>query len=117
MKRTNVLLVDDEEDILELLRQFVERIGHEALLASHGEEALEILRTEHVDVMVTDIVMPVMDGWTLATRVRAAYPNVRIVGISGKVPPQSGESPFDVFVQKPFTLQVLGEAIGGGKDE
>ena len=112
MKR-RVLLVDDEAEVLDLLRQLMDRIGYESLLAGDAEQALEILRTEKVDVMVTDIVMPGMDGWTLAMRVREAYPDVRIAGISGKVLPRPGESPFDVFVDKPFSFQALINGIQG----
>ena len=109
--KIKALLVDDETEMLDLLQQIVEGMGYECLLASNGADALEILRAEKVDVMVTDIVMPVMDGWTLATRVKEEYPDVRIVGISGRVEPRAGESPFDVFADKPFSLHALRDGI------
>jgi len=57
-------------------------------------------------------VMPVIDGWTLATRVKEAYPDVRIVGISGRVEPRfESESPFDRFVGKPFSPKALRREI------
>ena len=108
-----VLLVDDEKDVLALLHAFVERMGYESLLAHNGAEALEVLRTEKVDIVVTDIVMPEMDGWTLARQVREAYPDIRVVGTSGTEKPPSGESPFDAFVMKPFDLDELRKAILG----
>jgi len=116
MKRMSVLLIDDERAILNLLQRFVEVMGHDPLLANHAEEALEILQTQKVDVVVTDLMMPVIDGWTLATRVRRTLPEVRIVGISGKVVPRAGESPFDAFVDKPFRLDTLRDAILGEQD-
>jgi len=110
--KTKVLLVDDEPEILNLLRQIVMGMGCEALLAENGEKALEVLETEDVDVMVTDLVMPKMDGWTLATRVKAEYPNVRIVAISGRVEPRlETKSPFDRFVGKPFSPRALRSEI------
>ena len=112
MVKTKVLLVDDEQEILNLLRQIVMGMGCEALLAGNGEKALEILRIEDVDVMVTDMVMPGIDGWTLATRVKEAYPDVRIVGISGRVEPRfEAKSPFDRFVGKPFSPKALRKEI------
>lgn len=108
-----VLLVDDEKDVLALLHAFVERMGYESLLAHNGAEALEVLRTEQADVMLTDIEMPFMDGWELASRVREAYPEIRIVGTSGTEKPPSGESPLDAFVRKPFNLDEFRKAIVG----
>jgi len=106
-----VLLVDDEKEILRLLSLFVNQIGHETLQACDGEQAWGMLGIEQVDVMVADVRMPVMDGWTLATRVREAYPGVRIVGIAGMS--YVRESPFDVFLGKPFDLHDLRKAISG----
>jgi len=106
-----LLLVDDEGPMRDLLRRMVEEMGHEPLLARNGEEALRVLRTEKVDVMVTDLVMPVMDGWVLAEQVKEAYPDVPIVGISGRVEPLTEESPFDRFMDKPFSLQAFTKEI------
>lgn len=106
-----VLLVDDEQDVLRLLGLFVEEIGHESLLACDGKEALNMLGVEQVDVMVADLRMPIMDGWTLATQVRNTYPNIRIVGIAGM--PHTSQSPFDTFLGKPFNLYDLKRAITG----
>ena len=113
MKR-KVLLVDDEEMILALLRTITETLGHDAFLAHNGVEALEILRTEQVDLVVTDVAMPEMDGLALAALVKETYPGVRVVGISGKVmPPDGQESPFDAFLGKPFKFHQLEEMLTG----
>ena len=106
-----LLLVDDDKGILGLLRMFVETIGHEPRLAYNGEEALGMLRAESVDVVVTDLHMPVMDGWTLAKSVKEAYPEVRVVGVAGKELSEDMTSSFDAFVGKPFHLDDLERAI------
>ena len=114
-----LLLVDDDEGIRDLLRSFVEAIGHESLQACNGEEALGLLRAEPVDVVVTDLHMPVMDGWTFAKSVKETYPKVRIVGVAGKKLSEAMEPLFDAFVGKPFHLDDLQRAIvgeGGGHD-
>ena len=116
MKRKRVLLVDDEKQILKLLRALVEGMGYEPILANDGVEALETLKTETVDVIVTDLMMTIIDGWTLAERVKEAHPTVRIVGISGKVIPQMDKSPLDAFVGKPFSIHALKKAIVGEED-
>ena len=90
MKR-KVLVVDGDRGIRELLRRLVEDLGYEPVLAHTGAEALEILTSERVDVVLTDIVMPDMDGRTLGMRVKKAYPSVRVVATSGSLLPRDEE--------------------------
>ncbi len=65
-----ILLVDDEEDILELLRYNLEREGYRVLSARNGAEALPLL-IPPPDLCVLDVMMPSMDGWELSRRIRA----------------------------------------------
>jgi len=76
--KIKVLVVDDDGAILKLLERLVEDLGCEPFLASSGAEALNILKTEQVDVALTDIVMLDMDGRTLATRVNRAMRGARV---------------------------------------
>lgn len=69
--RTTVLLVDDEAGIRSTLGSFLERSGHRVLLASDGVEALDLLAGHPIDIVVTDVLMPRMDGRELVRRVRA----------------------------------------------
>ncbi len=115
MLRKRVLLVDDEETILAVLQRYAEKLGCETLLAHNGAEALDILGVEPVDMVVTDVAMPRIDGLTLAKRVKELHPGVLVVGISGKVDPSNEEElPFDVFLGKPFDFRQLSEALTGG---
>ena len=109
--KTKVLVVDDERAILKLLERLVEDLGCEPVLACSGTEALEILGADQVDVVLTDIVMPDIDGRTLAMRVNEAYPSVRVIAMSGTEKPQTGESPFDGFLRKPFELDELRQML------
>jgi DNA-binding response OmpR family regulator len=65
-----VLVVDDEEDIVRVLAKFLARHGFEASMASNGREALEVLGREKPHLIVTDIMMPELDGLNLIRRVR-----------------------------------------------
>ena len=65
-----MLVVDDDPDIRELLFTALEDEGFEAVPAGNGQEALAIIRTFRPDVIVLDLMMPVMDGWTFAKRLR-----------------------------------------------
>jgi CheY-like chemotaxis protein/DNA-binding CsgD family transcriptional regulator len=65
-----VLVVDDEPDIRELVRLNLERDGHDVLLAGDGMAALEVIPAEHPDLVVLDLMMPVMDGWEVLRRIK-----------------------------------------------
>ena len=66
-----VLIVDDDPDIRELLFTALEDDGFEVVPAGNGQEALAIIRTFRPDVIVLDLMMPVMDGWQFANELRA----------------------------------------------
>src|SRR3954453_4108851 len=66
-----VLAVDDEEDILTIIRHNLEREGHRVLTARNGDRALEIVREEKPDVVVLDVMMPGTDGWGVLNMIKA----------------------------------------------
>src|SRR5436309_5893163 len=68
-----VLAVDDEEDILTIIRHNLEREGHRVLTAPNGDRALEIVREEQPDVVVLDVMMPGTDGWGVLNRIKAEH--------------------------------------------
>jgi DNA-binding response OmpR family regulator len=66
-----VLAVDDEEDILTIIRHNLEREGHRVLTAPNGDRALELVRDEKPDVVVLDVMMPGTDGWGVLNLIKA----------------------------------------------
>jgi DNA-binding response OmpR family regulator len=66
-----VLAVDDEEDILTIIRHNLEREGHKVLTAPNGDRAIEIVRDEKPDVVVLDVMMPGTDGWGVLNMIKA----------------------------------------------
>ncbi len=68
---SRILIVDDEPDLRYLLRRILESAGHEVAEAGHGTEALECVRASRPDLVVTDMMMPVMDGVELIRQLRA----------------------------------------------
>ena len=86
MKEYSVLLVDDEEDVVEAIIQKIDwgGLGYSLLgYAKNGLEALEIAEEKQVDVVLTDIKMPYMDGLTLSHKLKELYPSVKIIIFSG----------------------------------
>ncbi len=79
-----VLIVDDEATDLASLRSIVEEAGHEVYVASDGEEAFKIHLRKGVQVVVTDLQMPGVDGLEFIDALQALYPEVRIIVVSGK---------------------------------
>lgn len=84
-KGETVLLVDDEEIVIEIVRKSMERHGYKVLTAGNGAEAVAIYskRLKEIDVVLTDMAMPVMDGYATIRALRVLNPEVRIIGSSG----------------------------------
>ena len=78
-----ILLVDDEEALLEYSEIILSTYGYTILCAESAKEALEILENHPVDLMITDVIMPEMDGYQLAAKVKLLYPKVKIQIVSG----------------------------------
>jgi two-component system cell cycle sensor histidine kinase/response regulator CckA len=111
-----VLLVEDEGMVRAVAERALSRRGYEVLAAGNGEEALEILegRPQGVDLLVSDVVMPTMDGPTLVRAARERFPDLRIIFMSGYAEEQLRKSidlPGVAFLPKPFSVQDLSEAV------
>jgi two-component system cell cycle sensor histidine kinase/response regulator CckA len=112
-----VLVVDDEEAIRQLTRQTLESYGYRTVGASNGVEALVVLTESDpaVDVVLTDMMMPVMDGAALAANLAISHPALPIVAMSGLnanggVARASG-SGVRHFLSKPFTTDTLVRSV------
>lgn len=79
----DVLLVDDERMILGVASEIIGEFGHRVLVAESGASALEILRSESVDLIITDVMMPQMDGIELSRRVLDQFPTVHVALMTG----------------------------------
>lgn len=66
-----ILIVDDEENICELIRLYVEKEGYTAIIATNGQEAMDKFRTEKPDMVLLDIMLPIKDGWQVCREIRA----------------------------------------------
>ncbi|MGV3520570.1 ATP-binding protein [Luteitalea sp.] len=115
--RPTVLVVEDDFGLRELIIRTLTAAEFRVLDASGGVQALELLG-EHlgaVDVMLTDLLMPGMDGATLAERVAQSYPGIRVIVMTGHAAPAlydraSRQSPFRI-VEKPFGPAEIVQAV------
>lgn len=67
---TKIMVVDDEPDIVFVVREMLKRRGYEVIGANSGEEALEMLKTEKPDLILLDIMMPGIDGWETCRKIK-----------------------------------------------
>jgi len=113
-----VLLVEDGDELRELLAARLRRRGLEVHTAADGAEALELLsEVPPLDAVVTDLGLPVIDGYELAEAVRETQPNLRLVALSGYGAPadrrRSAEVGFHAHLVKPVALDALLGALKG----
>lgn len=83
MNQSRLLIIDDEEDMRTLVNMYLKSSGFEVYQAANGEEALEILSAMPIDLIVADVMMPVLDGFTLCLNIRQSS-NVPIVFLTAR---------------------------------
>jgi DNA-binding response OmpR family regulator len=98
-----ILLVDDDTGIRKLVRRVLVRAGYEVAESTDGLNGLRQMRAGHFDLLITDLVMPDMDGLELIRETRASRPEVPILAMSG-----GGKVPAPVYLR-------LAEVLGAGK--
>jgi DNA-binding response OmpR family regulator len=110
-----ILLVDDDQEILTLVKDFLEEEGMTVRCANSGEEAIGILSGNRFRLMITDIKMPGLDGLAFSERATLLAPHMPIIMMSGEVTPEitrlAGESGIATVLSKPFKLQELSNVL------
>lgn len=112
---TRVLIVDDEPSIRQVVSEVLEAQGFYVETAIHGQDALARMRANEPDVIVTDLMMPVMDGWAFIRQCRRVSIRELIPIVVMSAHYQLAESVLDCdvqgFVGKPFEIDVLVSAV------
>lgn len=83
MEREKILIVDDDRNICELLRLYLEKEGYETFIAHDGESAVQVHSEKGVDLVLLDVMMPRVDGWEACRRIRAKF-NTPIIMLTAK---------------------------------
>jgi CheY-like chemotaxis protein len=95
-----ILCVDDEDNPLVLRKLVLQKAGHEVITARSGKEALDLIRSHAIDLVLSDYLMPGMNGAELAHEVKSHQPQLPVVLISGVNDMPAGASVADAFVSK-----------------
>ncbi|NBO19875.1 MAG: response regulator [Proteobacteria bacterium] len=111
----SVLVAEDNPAVREFIVRSLQSAGYTVMAVADGQQALDVLGREKHDVLVTDIVMPNMDGIALALKAVRLYPDLRIVMISGYAQERMRAHNLDALVHriiaKPFSLEEICEAV------
>ncbi len=106
-----ILFVEDEEDLTLIVADTLRGQGYEVVIAVDGEDGLEKFKTEAADIVVADVMMPKMDGFTMAKEIRKLSPTVPLLFLTAKSTIDDVEQGFEIgandYLKKPFELREL----------
>ena len=117
MAAETILLVDDEEIVIAVGRQMLEKLGFSVFTAYNGKEALDIYQNNqnNIDLVILDLIMPGMGAADTYDRLQSLNPAIKVLLSSGYGPdPQTDEllsRGCNGFIQKPFNMQTLADTI------
>jgi CheY-like chemotaxis protein len=113
VKRLRV--VDNEEDQLDIMREIISRLGITVDIAEDGEAALQKMAAKPYQVVLTDLIMPDMEGTDLCERLRNRYPDVVVFAFSGHMklydPEKLDRTGFDGYISKPIRIETISQAV------
>ncbi len=109
--KTRILLAEDDENLGMLLKEYLEAKGYETVLFTDGDRAYKGFVTDHYDLCLLDIMMPVKDGFTLAREIRELNSDIPIVFLTAKSMKEDVIEGFrtgaDDYITKPFSMEEL----------
>lgn len=110
-----ILVVEDEESVRDFVTRVLTMHGHSVLIAEDGAEAVELMGGHHFDLLLSDIAMPMMDGISLALKVRATRPHVPILLMTGFADERQRAHNLTLLIEglitKPFNMEQLLAAV------
>ena len=109
--RNRVLFVEDEADLTLIVADTLRGLGYDVVIAADGVEGLDKYRSEGADIIVADVMMPRMDGFTMAKGIRKMSPAVPLLYLTAKSTIEDVEEGFEIgandYLKKPFELREL----------
>jgi ligand-binding sensor domain-containing protein/signal transduction histidine kinase/DNA-binding response OmpR family regulator len=110
--KLTILLVEDNRDLLDFIKKNLKQ-EYNILLAENGEDALQILERKHVEIVISDVMMPIMDGVELVNRLKQneQFCHIPIILLSARtnveIKIEGLESGADCYIEKPFSIEYL----------
>ncbi|MBA4369228.1 MAG: hypothetical protein C0403_16500 [Desulfobacterium sp.] len=110
-----ILITDDEKNVRDVMSKMLFMMGHKIVSVSNGFEALRLFCENQIDLVITDLDMPVMDGWILAGRIKQKSPNMPILMVTGDRSTvktiAAKHAHVDSIIYKPFKIESLKQAV------
>ncbi len=111
MENTKVLLVEDDSNLGNLLKEYLEAKGFPTVLAVNGKQGYDVFSKDKFGICILDVMMPIKDGYTLAKEIRAIDTNIPIVFLTAKSMKEDAIEGFslgaDDYITKPFSMEEL----------
>ncbi|MGO8943787.1 MAG: response regulator [Syntrophobacteraceae bacterium] len=114
----HILVIDDDVQMLFLLREMLDQAGYGVLVAPDGKKGIKVCENTHVDLVITDVVMPEMEGLDVIMDLRRQFPGTKIIAVSGggKIGPEdylkmAGKLGANRTFTKPFGCNALLDAV------
>ena len=107
---SHILIVEDDLDIQDLLRNFLQEVGYEITIASDGMEAIALFSSAHFDLILLDIMLPKIDGFTVCELIRkqSQVPIIMLTALNGEEEQIRGlDLQVDDYITKPFSMPIL----------
>jgi two-component system response regulator VicR len=108
-----ILVVDDEEPVVDLLTDMLQEEGHSVVPAYNGRVALQLVNERRPDLVISDVMMPFVDGLQLSRTIREEYDAERlpIILMSAALPPNLEECGANAFLGKPFDIDRFDQLV------
>jgi len=108
---SRILIVEDEEVLTDSLQDILEGEGHQVLTAQNGMDALDTLAHEQLDLVLLDLMLPLVDGLTVLQTLRRDAPSTPVLVVTSCGREALKGQPVQGFLRKPFSLQALLDAV------
>ena len=118
-RTSHILIVDDDDTLLKFFKIHLNKFFSRVIVVENAKDALESIREKDIDMLLTDVRMPKVDGLQLLTKVRKNHPDLPILLISGEPMSQEQQDAIDTadgFLAKPFSIDQLNQFIHRGID-
>lgn len=110
---SRLLIVEDEEVLTDSLQDILEGEGHQVLTARNGMDALDTLARERLDLVLLDLMLPLVDGLTVLETLRRDAPSTAVLVVTSCGREALKGRPVQGFLRKPFSLEALLRAVQG----
>jgi two-component system cell cycle response regulator DivK len=118
MAKVRILIVEDNEDNQELMRFLLERAGYDVMSVENGLEGVKAARREKPDIILMDLSLPELDGWSAARQIKAdpELNNIPMIAVTAHTLPgdrrKALEAGFDSYISKPINIHMFDITIG-----